>query len=48
MGRRIIQRIYQCDLCGKTPDDGERLWHMNDEVWCEECSDKKPEKTEES
>lgn len=23
MGQRITQRIYTCDLCGKTPDDGE-------------------------
>lgn len=40
MGRRIIQTIYTCDLCGKTPTDGEKLWHMNSQVWCEECCNK--------
>jgi len=40
MGHRITQRIYTCDLCDKTPEDGATLWHMNSEVWCEECCDK--------
>lgn len=40
MGAIIIQRIYTCDLCGKTPEDGEKLWHMNSEVWCEACCEK--------
>jgi len=47
MGHRIIQTIYTCDLCDKTPEDGEKLWHMNQEVWCEECCNKKDEETEE-
>ena len=37
MRHRITQRIYTCDICGETPDDGEYLWHMNNEVWCEKC-----------
>ena len=37
MGQRIIQKIYTCDICGETPNDGEKLWHMNSEVWCEKC-----------
>ena len=40
MGHIIIQSIYTCDLCGKTPKDGEKLWHMNSEVWCEACCSK--------
>jgi len=40
MGRRITQTIYTCDVCGKTPEDGEYLWHMNNQVWCESCCDK--------
>jgi hypothetical protein len=40
MGHRIIQTIYTCDLCGETPEDGGKLWHMNDQVWCESCCDK--------
>jgi len=36
MGHLIIQRIYTCDICGKTPEDGEKPWHMGNEVWCEE------------
>lgn len=40
MGRRIIQVIYTCDLCGNTPKDGDYLWEMNRQVWCESCCDK--------
>lgn len=40
MGHKIIQTIYTCDLCGKTPEDGGKLWHMNNQVWCESCCDK--------
>ena len=40
MGNRIIQNIYTCDLCGETPEDGEKLWHMGSEVWCNSCCDK--------
>jgi len=45
MGRRITQRIYTCDLCGKTPEDGEYVWEMMGEHWCEECCDKEEEKS---
>jgi len=40
MGKRVAQRIYECSLCNETPEDGEYLWHMNNEMWCEKCSDK--------
>lgn len=40
MGHRIIQTIYTCDLCGETPEDGGKLWHMNNQVWCESCCEK--------
>ena len=40
MGQRIIQRVYECSLCNKVPEDGEYLWHMNNQIWCEECCDK--------
>ncbi len=40
MGRRIIQRIFTCDLCGETPEDGEKLWYMGNQIWCEKCCDK--------
>lgn len=40
MGHIIIQTIYTCDLCGETPEDGGKLWHMNNQVWCESCCDK--------
>ena len=39
MGKRITQRIYECSLCAKIPEDGELLWNMNNETWCEECCD---------
>jgi len=37
MGNRVTQVIYQCNLCDKTPDDGEHLWRMGREIWCEKC-----------
>ena len=40
MGQRITQTIYTCDVCGETPEDGEYLWHMNNQVWCDSCCDK--------
>ena len=43
MGQRITQRIYECDVCGETPDNGEYLWHMGMEMWCEKCCDKADE-----
>jgi len=46
MGRIIIQKIYTCDVCGRTPDNGENMWHMCSEVWCEECCDKDEQETE--
>ena len=40
MGQRVIQTIYECSLCGKIPEDGQYLWHMANEIWCEECCEK--------
>jgi len=37
MGQRITQGIEVCDLCGKTPEDGEFMWKMGMEVWCADC-----------
>ena len=37
MGHRITQTIHTCDVCGKIPEDGEHLWHMGNQIWCEEC-----------
>jgi hypothetical protein len=37
MGNRITQKIYECSICGKTPENGEYMWHMGNEVWCEDC-----------
>jgi hypothetical protein len=43
MGARITQRIYICDVCGKTPEDGEHLWTMCNKVICEDCIKKQEE-----
>lgn len=43
MGHRVTQRVFQCDVCGTTPDDGEYLWEMGREHWCEDCCDKDSE-----
>ena len=48
MGQRIIQRIYTCDICGETPEDGEKLWEMVSEIWCEKCCKETEETTEET
>lgn len=40
MGQRLTQRILECSLCGKTPEDGEYIWEMGRELWCAECCDK--------
>ena len=49
MGQIIIQKIHTCDICGKTPEDGEKLWHMNNnEVWCEKCCEDAEETEEET
>ncbi len=37
MGHRTTQRILVCAVCGIIPDDGEYMWEMNGEYWCEEC-----------
>ena len=41
MGHRITQRIIECSLCEKIPEDGEYLWDMSGDGYiCEECIDK--------
>lgn len=37
MWRRFFQRIYECDVCRTTPDDGEPMWHMGNQIWCKDC-----------
>jgi hypothetical protein len=37
MGHRIIQRILECAVCGEIPDDGQYMWEMGAEYWCEKC-----------
>ena len=39
MGRRITQRIIECDECGRIPDDGEYLWEMAGDYICHSCID---------
>ena len=39
MGQRLTQRILQCDVCGHAPEDGEHVWEMGWEIWCESCCD---------
>ncbi len=37
MGHRVTQRILECDVCHTIPDDGQYLWEMCGEYWCEAC-----------
>ena len=48
MGQRTRQRILTCSWCGTIPEDGEPMWEMGSEIWCEECCDKTDNETEES
>jgi len=47
MGNIIIQKIYTCDICGQTPEDGEKLWHMGSEVFCDKCCNATQDEDEE-
>jgi len=47
MGRMVIQRILECNDCGKTPEDGEKLWEMCGVYICEKCIEKEESETEE-
>ena len=38
-GAMIIQKIYTCDFCFETPDDGSYMWEVGDKVMCEPCSE---------
>jgi hypothetical protein len=40
MGHRLTQRIHTCAICDKTPADGEYMWWMGSETWCEECCER--------
>ena len=40
MGQKLRQRILECSLCGKIPENGEPIWKMGRELWCVECCDK--------
>lgn len=40
MGRCLYQRIYECSLCGRKPEDGEKLWEMGSEIWCDYCAER--------
>ena len=48
MGHRTYQRILICDVCGETPENGEPMWEMCGEYWCEACCNKEESETEEN
>jgi len=37
MGHRTTQRILECAVCEVIPDDGEYMWEMDNQYWCEAC-----------
>lgn len=39
MGNRVVQIDYICAICGHKAADGESMWHMGNEIWCESCCD---------
>jgi hypothetical protein len=40
MGYRTTQRILECSICGRIPNDGEYLWEMCGKYECVDCVDK--------
>jgi hypothetical protein len=48
MGQRTYQRILDCAVCNQTPEDGEPLWDMGGEYWCEKCCNDDHEDKEEA
>ncbi len=47
MGHRVTQRILECDVCHTIPDDGQHLWEMCGEYWCETCCEQEENLEEE-
>jgi hypothetical protein len=47
MGNRITQKIYECSICGKTPENGEHMWHMGNETWCKKCCEEQEQQEQE-
>ncbi len=47
MGKRVTQRILECSVCEEIPENGEYMWYMGSELWCEECINKEEENEEE-
>jgi hypothetical protein len=43
MGYKITQRILECAICGAIPEDGESMWQMGSEYWCESCCEQDDE-----
>jgi len=40
MGQRITQKIYRCNRCLETPEDGEYLWEMGFAgTLCNKCTE---------
>ncbi len=37
MGHRVTQTILECGVCNTIPEDGQYLWEMCGEYWCEDC-----------
>jgi len=48
MGFRLTQKIYECGKCGIVPEDGEFMWYMGNETWCEKCCDSEDENNNET
>ena len=40
MGLKFYQKICECAVCGRTPEDGETMYHMGNETWCLACCEK--------
>jgi len=34
---KITQKILVCENCGCTPDNGENMWQIINDYWCDNC-----------
>ena len=45
MGSRVTQVNYECAICGHKAKDGEHMWYMGSDIWCESCCDDESEQS---
>jgi|GEM_PF-2546477 len=47
MGQRTTQRILECAICKTIPANGEPMWEMYADYWCDSCCEEQENETKE-